>query len=749
MQLTVNAAPNIAPTANAGPDQTITLPTNNTTLNGSGTDPDGTIAAYQWTKISGPAAGIITNAAAATTTVTGLVQGVYKFELRVTDNNGAIGKDTIQVTVNPDPNIAPTANAGADQTITLPTNSVTLSGTGTDPDGTVTAYQWTKISGPAAGTIANATAATTTVTGLVLGVYKFEIRVTDNNGAFGRDTMQVTVNPAPNIAPTANAGADQTITLPTNSVTLNGTGTDPDGTITAYQWTKISGPAAGTITNTANATTTVTGLTAGVYQFVLRVTDNSGAFGNDTMQVTVNPAPNIAPTANAGANQIITFPINSITLSGSGTDPDGTISAYQWTKLSGPAAGTITNAASAATTVTGLTPGVYQFVLRVTDNSGAFGSDTMRLTVNIAPIANAGPDLSITLPLSTATVSGTGTDVDGTIASYTWTKISGPAAGTITNPAAAATTITGLTGGVYRYELRVTDNNGATGRDTMQLVVFAQNIPPTANAGLNQSLTLPTNNIVLTGSGTDPDGTIVAYLWSKLSGPATGTITNAAAATTTVTGLSPGIYEFVLRVTDNSGAFGRDTVQIVVNPENIPPVANAGADQMITLPSNKITLTGSGKDVDGTIVGYAWKQISGPTDKLTSLYTPVTVLDGLIAGNYKLELTVTDNKGATGKDTVAVVVQPLKVNTLPNTIKVYPNPIVDVTTLEINRDNGTAAMLVVVTDMQGKIVYQQKAMPTAVVTMQTINFSRFAKGTYLVTVYFSATEKQTVKAIKQ
>ncbi|HMU46596.1 MAG TPA: hypothetical protein PKC72_09520, partial [Chitinophagaceae bacterium] len=44
--------------------------------------------------------------------------------------------------------------------------------------------------------------------------------------------------PPPNQSPTANAGPDQTITLPVNTVTVNGSGTDPDGTITAYLWTK-------------------------------------------------------------------------------------------------------------------------------------------------------------------------------------------------------------------------------------------------------------------------------------------------------------------------------------------------------------------------------------------------------------------------------------------------------------------------------------------------------------------------------
>ena len=171
------------PTANAGADQSITLPTSTVSLTGSGTDPDGSIAAYFWTKISG-GAGTITNATSSATTVTGLVQGVYKFELKVTDNNGATGRDTMQVTVNAAGNQSPTANAGADQSITLPTNTVSLSGSGTDPDGVgVVGYAWTKISGPSAYNVVNANSPLTDVTGLVQGVYQFQLTATDNGGA--------------------------------------------------------------------------------------------------------------------------------------------------------------------------------------------------------------------------------------------------------------------------------------------------------------------------------------------------------------------------------------------------------------------------------------------------------------------------------------------------------------------------------------------------------------------------------------
>ena len=230
------------PVANAGLDQAITLPVNTVTLSGGGSDADGTIVSYQWTKISGPSNYNIVNSASPFTDVSALEAGVYQFQLKVTDNNGATGTDIMQVTVNAAANIPPVADAGSDQAITLPVNTVTLSGSGGDADGTIVSYGWTKVSGPSNYSILNPGSAVTDITGLVQGVYQFQIEVTDNNGAKGTDIVQVTVNAAPNQLPVADAGLDQTITLPTNIVTLSGSGSDADGTISSYNWTKISGP---------------------------------------------------------------------------------------------------------------------------------------------------------------------------------------------------------------------------------------------------------------------------------------------------------------------------------------------------------------------------------------------------------------------------------------------------------------------------------------------------------------------------
>ena len=94
-----------------------------------------------------------------------------------------------------------------------------------------------------------------------------------------------------NHPPVACAGADRTITLPTDTVTFDGNcSTDPDNNISSYLWTKIAGPASVTIANANAATTQVSNLTEGIYQFELKVTDAGGLFSKDTVQVTVSPA---------------------------------------------------------------------------------------------------------------------------------------------------------------------------------------------------------------------------------------------------------------------------------------------------------------------------------------------------------------------------------------------------------------------------------------------------------------------------
>lgn len=650
-------------TAYAGQDIQIMLPKNSITLTGVGIDPDGDTLTYQWTQISGPSSATIVTPGVASTDINNLIAGVYNFQFQVSNSKGQSALDSVLVTVITPPNQPPVAYAGTDKSITLPASSVNLAGSGTDPDGKVVSFFWAKISGPSSFNIVSPNSAATTVNGLVEGVYQFQLTVTDDKGATGTDIVQVTVKSVPNKAPTANAGSNQVITLPVNTVTLNGSGNDSDGTIASYLWTKVSGPSSFNIVNPNSAKTDVNGLVSGIYQFQLTVTDDKGATGTAFVQVTVNVAPNKIPTANAGADQTITLPLDSVYLKGSGNDSDGTIVSYKWTKINGPSSFIIINSASSGTGVTGLVQGVYEFELTVTDDKGATATDNVKITVNAAqnqtPQANAGPDMTITLPTSQVSLKGSGTDPDGQVVSYLWSKISGPSSFTIVSPSNPATDVTGLVQGVYTFQLKVTDDKGASSTDIMKVTVqAAPNNAPVANAGPDQTITLPVNTISLVGSGSDSDGSIVSYQWIKTSGPNTFNIVNSTSPVTDVTGLVEGIYQFQLTIKDNLGATATDIVQITVKAApNKAPVANAGPDITISMPVNSVSLSGSGSDADGKIVSYQWIKISGPSSyNIVNPASPKTDVTGLVAGVYQFQLKVTDDKGATGADNVNVTV---------------------------------------------------------------------------------------------
>jgi hypothetical protein len=716
------------------------------------------IVSYLWTKISGPAGGTIASPNTASTGVSGLTTGTYVFNLLVTDNNtGTIsGNDTIVVTsVVPGPI---TVSAGTAQIITLPTNSVTLTGTASEVNGTIASYKWTQLSGPSTSTITTSTQAQTNVTGLIAGVYRFQLLVTDALGTTATATAQVTVNPAPIVPgpPSANAGSDQTITLPASSATLTGSGSETNGTIVSYQWTQISGPSTATITTAGQAQTTVTGLVQGVYVFQLKVTDNSGVTATDQTQVTVNPSVPVpgTPTANAGGDQTITLPTSSVSLTGSGSETNGSIVGYQWTQVSGPSTAVITTAGQAQTTVTGLVEGTYRFKLTVTDNSGVTASATMQVIVKPAtvvpgpPSANAGGDQTITLPANTVTLTGSGTESNGTIVSYAWVKTSGPAPGTITTPGQAQTTVTGLVQGVYTFRLTVTDNSGVTATDVVTVTVNPDPTPvnqsPVAVAGPNQTITAM--SVGLDGSASyDLDGTITKYSWQQTSGAGGVTISGGNTAKPGISGLSTGVYTFMLTVTDNAGATGSSSVIITVTLNSVL-TAVAGNDTTVFYPNgNAAVLNGSRSyDPGGTISGYTWTQVSGPTNvTIAAGNTAVGSVSDLAIGDYIFQLTVTGN---TGVSSTAVMTVHVKDNERSSgTVKLYPNPTpVDQQVVIEGTNSYMGKVTFVLRDIQGRIVRiatMDKQEPNY---SQAINVGGLGRGTYVLFAQFFLDEKPTV-----
>lgn len=184
------------------------------------------------------------------------------------------------------------------------------------------------------------------------------------------------------------------------------------------------------------------------------------------------------------------------------------------------------------------------------------------------------------------------------------------------------------------------------------------NKPPVAKpVASTTTLTLPAT-LKLSGLlSSDSDGQISTYAWSKVSGSG-GTITSPTSSTTNVIGLVPGTYRFRLTVIDNNGASDTGDITVLVKagtttpPINAPPVARAGEDQRVTLPSTA-TLNGfASTDADGTIVSYRWMlgQTIVSNSSLAEIQFSTT-------GSFTYTLTVTDDKGATGTDNVTVTVE--------------------------------------------------------------------------------------------
>ena len=191
-------------------------------------------------------------------------------------------------------------------------------------------------------------------------------------------SIEEVVNPALQ----ANAGQDIDLTLPNNSTQLQGSTVDGNGTVVSYSWTKTSGPAQFSIDNNALSNPTLSNLEVGTYVFTLTASDNAGGLDTDEVTIVVNPAPsNTPPTANAGADVDITLPVNSVQLSGSGTD-NGSIVGYNWVRTAGPVTYSIDNSSINNPTLSSLVEGTYTFELTVTDNLGATATDEVNVIVS-------------------------------------------------------------------------------------------------------------------------------------------------------------------------------------------------------------------------------------------------------------------------------------------------------------------------------------------------------------------------------
>lgn len=185
------------------------------------------------------------------------------------------------------------------------------------------------------------------------------------------------------------------------------------------------------------------------------------------------------------------------------------------------------------------------------------------------------------------------------------------------------------------------------------------NTPPTANAGLDQSVTgvLPVT-ITLNGTGTDKEGDKLTFKWSftkKPSGSKAALSSTNAAAPAFSADLA-GQYQLQLVVNDGKVNSPADTVVITIGTSaNTAPVAHAGLDQHV-LPGTGVKLNGSGTDANNDPLTYAWT-LQVPTGSTATLLDATAIMPTFTAdmsGLYVATLVVNDGKANSAPDSVNI-----------------------------------------------------------------------------------------------
>jgi hypothetical protein len=624
------------PVVDAGPNAT----EGNTYLqNATVIEPAAGIATYNWTQVSGP--GIVTFGTpdAEDTTVNASVDGTYICRLNVTDNLGNYVFDEFTLIWD---TVSPNVNASNDATVNA---SYTQNATVNDsaPSSGIATYNWTQESGPGTVTFGTPDAEDTTVSADTDGTYVCRLTVTDNAGNTAFDEFTLIWDTTP---PSVDAGPNATVNA---TYTQNATVTDPGSGsgIAIFNWTQVSGPGTVTFGTPDAEDTTVNATVDGTYVCRLTVTDNAGNTEFDEFTLVWDT---VIPSVNAGLNATVNATyMQNATVNDSA--PSSGIAIYNWTQVSGPGTVTFGTPDAEDTTVSASADGIYVCRLTVTDNAGNYAFDEFTLIWDtVIPSVNAGPNATVN---TTYTQNATVTDPapSSGIATYNWTKVSGPGNITFGTPDAQNTTVSADTDGTYVCRLTVTDNAGNIEFDEFTLIW--DTTPPTVNAGTNATVNASyTQDATVTdpasGSG------IAIFNWTQVSGPGTVTFGTPDAEDTTVSADADGTYVCKLTVTDNAGNTEFDEFTLIW--DTVIPSVNAGPNATVNA-SYTQNATVSDPAPSSGIATYNWTQVSGPGTTVT-FGTPDaqnTTVSADTDGTYVCKLTVTDSAGNTEFDEFTLI----------------------------------------------------------------------------------------------
>ncbi|MBN2416269.1 PKD domain-containing protein [bacterium] len=568
--VTVNQPPVAAWSAGPG------IPGKPLRFDGTGSsDSDGRIIRYIWEFGDGG------RGEGATVSHTYAQPGRYPVTLQVEDNSESLfnrGRKTAEVWINAQPvpvaAVQPRAAVG---------ETVLFDGGGSmDSDGELISFQWKT----GDGTVLEGRRVTHVYS--EPGVYDVELTVTDDAGT-ENSTRSLRKRIIVNRAPVAE-GRCMAVAAAHEPVLFDGSASsDGDGSITAFSWDFGDGA-----TGSGKSVDHVFDH-PGVYRVVLAVTDDAGVSNStarDTMRIRIN-AP---PLAVAGDDFVTNERVVSFDGSRSFDSDDGII-AYHWEF------GDAASAHGPAVVHEYALPGVYEVVLTVTDGSGsssAVRSDTMVVTVNHPPVADAGTARTA-VPGEPVLFQGDfSNDPDGEIVAWRWRFGEGAVA------EGRQVSHTFPAPGTCQVLLAVEDNHSAVDSHTITVRVNHEPVPVFSVP----ERAAPGEEIVFdAGASTDPDGSIIETVWNFGDGTAETIAAGAVHAYR-----DPGVYQVTCTVRDDAGV--SNSLSRAVKPVwiNHAPDARTRGD-LLTWSQTVLFDAGGSSDADGDTLVFAWDFGDGYTGR--------------------------------------------------------------------------------------------------------------------------------------
>lgn len=598
-----------------------------------------------WSLLPGAPNTPVFNTNTASQTVTGAVNGTYKFVWTLTAGSCNPTSDTVTVTISPATTTASITGAPSQTVCGLgPLNLV-----GNTPAATELGT-WTQTGGPGGAIITLPNSPTTTVTGLIEGRYTFTWSITNNSCSSSSSTITYTLNEPPSAAV---AGSNITLCNATSTPLAANTITVGTGL-----WSVISGPNTPTFSSFSNPTATLSNLTLGVY--TLRWTSSNGPYctpSSSTVTVTVSQV------ANAGVDQQLCNTTTTVLSGNEGST--GTFTQVGNT----PNTATLTRNSNNTFIASGLIPGTYTFNYNITSGGCTTFDDQVTVVVSGPPsVADAGADKEL---CKTAGSSVSLSAVTPAVGTGKWVILSQPSGGTaaLADPLSNTSALNNLiTPGVYLLKWEVSVDNCAgtqSNNDIARVTVYDP--PTTAQPMINQPNAC-VDKVTLTA--TVP--TIGVGTWTFIpvdrSDTRTPIFSAVNSAVTSVTGLAVDPRPYTFRWTITNGTCTPSSADVVVTVKDQTPTTASVSSPTTSVCTNVIGGTGSIalSGNTATVGTGTWTQTGGPGGAtITSPNSPTTTVSGLIQGSYTFAWTIANL--ATACTTVAT-----------ETVTVYDPPSVSI-----------------------------------------------------------------------